>query len=362
MPKRVIDGDSLWVSEKLTNVPEKYRAEYAWILPLANANGCFECSPMLVWRTCYSALRTGWSIDDVVGMLDAFEAAKMLFRWKVDGKTYGFFVGIQKEGRLPKPSDRVKSAKQWQSGMVPTKELASFLGLTAKKIAEDYRDEVATNSRVTRGKVARKSPTGNGAGVGSGSGLGTGGGDGDGIGSGKGMGIASGDGAVSPPTLSSNTLPPANTFTTDNTSTRNTQHSNTSTSFDPDEDDDELAPPEPVKPDELFDSLTPLGFGRIFRHILYQNPKAGDPPKGWAEMWEKDFKQLCSSLSNRELLDIIIISQIEKNQQFYVRPAKLIENLSLLKEMVKERRKALPALRVQFRKDVKKLEQAGHQW
>ena len=238
MPKRVIDGDSLWVSEKLTTVPEKYRAEYAWILPLANANGCFECSPMLVWRTCYSALRTGWSIDDVVGMLDAFEAAKMLFRWKVDGKTFGFFVGIQKEGRLPKPSDRVKSAKQWQSGMVPTKELASFLGLAAKKIAEDYRDEVATNSRVTRGKVARKSPTGNG--VGSGSGLGTGGGDG--TGSGEGIGTGHGNGAVSPPTQSVNTLPPANTFTTDNTSTRNTQHSNTSRRSILDEDDDELAP------------------------------------------------------------------------------------------------------------------------
>jgi hypothetical protein len=39
MPKRVIDGDSLWVSEKLTTVPEKYRVEYAWILPLAQANG-----------------------------------------------------------------------------------------------------------------------------------------------------------------------------------------------------------------------------------------------------------------------------------------------------------------------------------
>ena len=39
MPKRVIDGDSLWVSEKLTTVPGEVPCGYAWILPLAQANG-----------------------------------------------------------------------------------------------------------------------------------------------------------------------------------------------------------------------------------------------------------------------------------------------------------------------------------
>ena len=162
---------------------------------------------MLVWRTCYSALRPEWTTPDVASMLDAFETAKMLFRFQSDGKTYGFFVGIQKEGRLPKPSDRVKSAKQWQGGMVPAKELAVFLGLTSKKIEEDYRDEVATKSRVTRGKGADKSPTGNGGnGSGTGTGTGTGSGEGNGVGKGNGVGIGVGTEAASLPILTGITL------------------------------------------------------------------------------------------------------------------------------------------------------------
>ena len=36
MPKRVIDGEGLWRSEKLARVqPEKFRAEYANQIPLA---------------------------------------------------------------------------------------------------------------------------------------------------------------------------------------------------------------------------------------------------------------------------------------------------------------------------------------
>lgn len=29
-----MDGDAIWISEKLQEVPEEFRAEYAWILPL----------------------------------------------------------------------------------------------------------------------------------------------------------------------------------------------------------------------------------------------------------------------------------------------------------------------------------------
>ncbi len=82
-------------------------------------------------------------------------------------------------------------------------------------------------------------------------------------------------------------------------------------------------------------------------------------------MWEQDFKKLSKapvSLSLQEVMDIVIISQIEKNQQFYVRPLKLVENLEMLQTMVKERPKLMPILRAQFKQDVKKLEQAGYSW
>ena len=111
----------------------------------------------------------------------------------------------------------------------------------------------------------------------------------------------------------------------------------------------------PVK-DELFDNLTPSGFASLFRHILRDNPHAAEPQKGWKEMWEKDFRKLRETLSVPDVLDIIVVSQIPKNQPYYVRPLKLVEKLDLLKTMVQERRKALPALRVEFKKTVKQLE------
>ena len=197
MPKRIIDGDALWVSEKLTLVPVKYRAEYAWILPLAQVNGCFECSPMLVWRTCYSALRSGWTVAKVAKMLNAFEAAKMLFRFRLDEKTYGFFIGIQKDGRLPRPSDRIRSIKFWQQGLVPEEELASFLGVTVAKVREDYHDEIATNSRVGRGGVAEDTRRIRGEVAETpltGIGIGKGKGEGEGEGEGSSSGISSGTG------------------------------------------------------------------------------------------------------------------------------------------------------------------------
>src|SRR5665213_506256 len=153
MPKRVIDGDALWTSNTLDKVPEKYRGEYSWILPLSQVNGCFECSPRLVWRTCYAGVRPDWTVADVTAMLDEFEKAKMLFRFEYDGNPYGFFPGIQKEGRLPKPSDRLKSAKVWQSGMVPGQVLAEFLGLSLEQVKEEYGILLATYSRISRPQV-----------------------------------------------------------------------------------------------------------------------------------------------------------------------------------------------------------------
>lgn len=370
MPKRVIDGDALWVSEKLTRVPDKYRVEYAWLLPLANANGCFECSPMLVWRCCYSALRKGWEIDDVAAMLDAFEQAKMLFRFQQGGKTFGFFIGCEKEGRLPPPSLREKSAKQWQTGMLPLKELAKFTGLTTKQCSEQYRDLLASNSRPTREKSGSKSTTGNGHGDGDGigSGCGEGLGDGKGVGSGTGDGRQDGGTANTAIQSAQHSLPSANSssLTTDTT-----QHNNTDpTPFSIEDEADELAEDDELmnddesesQPDEMFRGLTETGFASLFRHIIRANPNAEEPPRGWKDNWAKDFKKLRGWCSDRLLIDIIAVSQIEKNQPFYVRPLKLVENFQLLATMVKEREKAMPVIRSEFKKTVRRLHQEGHDW
>jgi hypothetical protein len=101
MPKRVIDGDALWRSRKLLLVPAEYRGEYANLLPLADVNGSFECDAASVYSDVYSYNRTTITPVDVTVMLEAFEAAGMLVRWKQEGKIWGHFIGIQKPGRLP---------------------------------------------------------------------------------------------------------------------------------------------------------------------------------------------------------------------------------------------------------------------
>ena len=368
MPKRIIDGEAVWTSNKLERIPQRFRSEYAWILPLAQANGCFECSPKLVWSKCYSGIREDWTKDDVAKMLDEFGKAKLLFRWKVGENTFGFFIGAQKEGRLPPPSLREKTAKQWQHGMMPVKQLADFLGLTVKEIERDYHDLLLTNSRVGRDKSKSKSTTGIGIGTGVGSGVGVGKGTGYGIG--VGVGNESSGGAAS--------LQHSNTCSTELSITNNTstqQHGNTTTPTRSDinsfldkensledvfdDEPDELEYSTPVKSKlstDPLDNLTPLGFAFIFRNLMKVNPHASVPPKGWDKMWEDDFKKLVDSgLSDLDILDIIAISQLEKNQQFYVRASKLVENLKLLEDMVNERAKAMPVIRSEFRKTLKQI-------
>jgi hypothetical protein len=102
MPKRIIDGEALWTSDKLLGVPTKYRSEYANLIPLALANGVFECDPDKVWSRVYAYNRPDIVPSHVVTMLDSYESAKMLFRWQEpDGKLWGYWIGIDKIGRLP---------------------------------------------------------------------------------------------------------------------------------------------------------------------------------------------------------------------------------------------------------------------
>lgn len=110
-PKRVIHGEALYRSDKLAAVePPRFRAEYANLLPLALANGVFEANPLKVWSNVYSYNRPDYTLEDVAQMLDEYERVKMLFRWQEpDGKVWGFFVGIDKPGRLPGPSRQGKN-------------------------------------------------------------------------------------------------------------------------------------------------------------------------------------------------------------------------------------------------------------
>ena len=64
-------------------------------------------------------------------ILDAFEKAKILFRWTVTGgKTWGYWIGIHGKGRLP-----ARSQKKYDRGGEPVhlEQLEEFMGADAFK-------------------------------------------------------------------------------------------------------------------------------------------------------------------------------------------------------------------------------------
>jgi hypothetical protein len=128
MPKRVIDGEGLWRSDKLAQVePPSFRAEYACLLPLALANGVFEANPRRIWATVYSYNRPDVDVEKVEKILAEFERVKLLFTWTDAGKKWGYFVGIDKPGRLPAPS-RLKHSHEVLGPEPPRELLSAFRG------------------------------------------------------------------------------------------------------------------------------------------------------------------------------------------------------------------------------------------
>jgi hypothetical protein len=126
MPKRVIDGEAIYGSHKLSRVePSWVRPEFANLIPLALANGVFDANPRLVWTKVYSFNRPEITVEKVEAILDSLEKARLLFRWSTpDGKVWGFWIGIEKPGRLPKKSHR----NRYTNGPDPPKDkLQKFL-------------------------------------------------------------------------------------------------------------------------------------------------------------------------------------------------------------------------------------------
>lgn len=126
MPKRMLDGDRLWRSDKLKRIqPESFRAEYANLFPLALADGTFECDPDRVWSEVYAYNRPSISPETVRAMLNEFERVKLLFRWaEKDGKVWGFWTGSEKT--LP-TREQIKQSRYKTGRAIPKKLLKLFM-------------------------------------------------------------------------------------------------------------------------------------------------------------------------------------------------------------------------------------------
>jgi hypothetical protein len=106
MPKRVIDFDALWASDKISACAEWAQAEYAWLYGLADCAGCFELTNLRVIWGRIAAVRRNFSIERLEQVFEEFQDKGLLFVWDESGKRYGHWTGSDVPGRLPPPSWR----------------------------------------------------------------------------------------------------------------------------------------------------------------------------------------------------------------------------------------------------------------
>ncbi len=170
MPKRVVDGEGIWRSNKLALLPPEMKAELANLIPLALANGSFECTPEEVWSRVYAKNRREVPLDWVVRLLDELERAKILFRWNAEGRTWGYWTAIDKPGRLPPPSRRGDTAGRHEAlgAEPPRADLDALLGHVANGQPMANRSVTCGQPLVTERLVSGCLGFGLGSGTGSG--------------------------------------------------------------------------------------------------------------------------------------------------------------------------------------------------
>lgn len=126
MPKRVLDGDAMWGSTKLSECPEWAIPFYAWLYPLADANGSFELTnPRVLWCKV-AAILPSLTLETLTELIHIFEDRGLLFTWTEHGKRYGHWTGSEKPGRLPQPARRTARYGPLLAPVVPVEQLQSF--------------------------------------------------------------------------------------------------------------------------------------------------------------------------------------------------------------------------------------------
>ncbi len=150
MPKRVIDYDAMWGSDKLAACANWAQAEYAWLYGLADACGCFEITNLRVIWGRVAAIRGNLTIERLEQVFDEFQAKGLLFVWECDGKQYAHWTGSDVPGRLPAPSWRMRLERF--APPVPKKQLEEYMARFA-------RGRSARSGGGFRGDVAREAPT-----------------------------------------------------------------------------------------------------------------------------------------------------------------------------------------------------------
>ena len=142
MPKRVLDFDAMWASDKLASCAQWAQAEYAWFYGLADASGSFELTNLRVIWGRVAAIRRNLTIERLEQIFEEFTARGLLFTWEESGKRYGHWTGSDVPGRLPPPSWRARLEKL--APPVPQKQLAAYVARFSRGTKQNaIRDESA---------------------------------------------------------------------------------------------------------------------------------------------------------------------------------------------------------------------------
>src|SRR5215472_6984089 len=123
MPKRVLDYEALWASDKIAVCAEWAQAEYAWIYGLADANGSFELTNLRVPHAKVAAIRKNLALERFEQIINEFQDKGLLFVWAAGGKRYGYWTGSDKPGRFPRESRRTPRYGPIFAPPVPKKDL-----------------------------------------------------------------------------------------------------------------------------------------------------------------------------------------------------------------------------------------------
>ncbi|MGA7785151.1 MAG: hypothetical protein WB997_10970, partial [Candidatus Acidiferrales bacterium] len=160
MPKRVIDFDAMWASDKIAACAEWAQVEYAWLYGLADCCGCFELTNMRVIWGRVAAVRKNLSLERLAQVFDEFHDKGLLFRWSDGGKRYGHWTGSDVPGRLPPPSWRNRLERL--TPPVPKAELDAYVAAFRKFGARGEAGATGTDSGVSAHRSFSTSPPTNG--------------------------------------------------------------------------------------------------------------------------------------------------------------------------------------------------------
>lgn len=169
MPKRVLDGEGMWGSTKLANVPEDMIPEYAWLYPLADMNGSFEVTNLRVVWSKVAAIRPHFTLERLREVFGCFWKAGLLFQWNQSGRKFAHWTGSERRGRLPAISQRKKFGEPLAPA-VPAKEYAEYC---AKHQVTDDPQLTFEQSRLNLDSVQAGVGVGEGVGLGEGEGKAT---------------------------------------------------------------------------------------------------------------------------------------------------------------------------------------------